>query len=165
MAGAYKEITELGSLSGHGTQAQTLVRSMQKAIAKAVTTSRKKTAISFYHELDDTLYSVTSETFIGKVYKEFNLQNIADAAAKADSYGYPQLTSEYIVQSSPAIIFLADAQYGTTSSTVAARPGRSTIKAISSKNVVALPEDIPSRWGPRLVDFYQFVAKSVANIN
>ena len=165
MKGAYKEITELGALTGRGTQAQSLVRSMQKSIATAIATGKKKSSVTFYHELDDTLYSVTSETFIGKVYKDFNLVNIADAAAKADSYGYPQLTPEYVVQSSPTIIFLSDAQYGASSATVAARPGWATVKAVSAKHLIALPDDIPSRWGPRLVDFYQFVAKAIAGIN
>jgi iron complex transport system substrate-binding protein len=165
MKGAYKEITELGALTGRGTQAQTLARSMQKSIATAIASAKKKNPVTFYHELDDTLYSVTSETFIGKVYKEFNLTNVADAAAKADSYGYPQLTPEYLVQSSPSLIFLSDAQYGTTAASVATRPGWSTIKAVVNKRVIALPEDFPSRWGPRLVDFYQFVAKSIAGIN
>jgi iron complex transport system substrate-binding protein len=165
MTGAYKEISDLGSLTGRGTQAQSLVRTMQAAIKKAIATSNKKSAIAIYHELDDTLYSVTSETFIGKVYKDFNLTNIADAAASADSYGYPQLTPEYIVQANPALIFLSDAQYGATVTSVASRPGWASIKAITNGRVIALPEDIPSRWGPRLVDFYQFVAKSIAGVN
>jgi len=165
MTGAYKEITELGALSGKGAAAQKLVRSMQKSIAAAIKSAKKATPISIYHELDDTLYSVTSETFIGKVYKDFNLVNIADAAAKADSYGYPQLTPEYVVKSSPSIIYLSDAQYGTTASSVGARAGWSTIKAVVNKHVVSLPEDIPSRWGPRMVDFYQYVAKSLTGVN
>ena len=165
MTGAYKEIAELGALTGRGTQAQALIRSMQSTIKKAVASSKKKSPVSFYHELDDTLYSVTSETFIGKVYKDFNLVNIADAAAKADSYGYPQLTPEYIVQANPALIFLSDAQYGTSSASVEARPGWSTMKAVTNNRIIALPEDIPSRWGPRLADFYTFIAKSIASVN
>ena len=165
MAGAYKEIAELGALTGRGTQSQKLIRSMQNSIKKVITSARKKTSISIYHELDDTLYSVTSETFIGKVYKDFNLLNVADAAAKADSYGYPQLTPEYLVQANPALIFLSDAQYGTSAASIAARPGWSTMKAVANNHVVALPEDIPSRWGPRLVDFYQFIAKSILGVN
>jgi iron complex transport system substrate-binding protein len=165
MAGAYKEISDLGSLTGRGTQAQSLVRTMQAAIKKAIANSKKKSAIAIYHELDDTLYSVTSETFIGKVYKDFNLTNIADAAASADSYGYPQLTPEYIVQANPALIFLSDAQYGATATSVASRPGWASIKAITNGHVIALPEDIPSRWGPRLVDFYKFVSTSIAGVN
>jgi iron complex transport system substrate-binding protein len=165
MAGAYKEITELGSLTGRGATAQKLVRSMQKSISAAIKSAKKTSPLAIYHELDDTLYSVTSDTFIGKVYKDFNLSNIADAAAKADSYGYPQLTPEYIVKTSPSIIYLADAQYGTTPASLSARSGWSTIKAVSNRHIFALPDDIPSRWGPRMVDFYQYVAKSLAGIS
>ncbi len=165
IAGAYKEISELGALTGRGPSANKLIRSMKLSIKKSIDSVRKKNSLSFYHELDDTLYSVTSETFIGKVYKDFGLTNIADAAAKADSYGYPQLTPEYLVLANPAIIFLSDAQYGTTASSVASRPGWSNLKAVTGKHIVALPDDIPSRWGPRLLDFYQFVAKSIASVN
>ncbi len=165
IAGAYKEISELGALTGRGPAANKLIRSMKLSIKKSIDSVRKKNSLSFYHELDDTLYSVTSETFIGKVYKDFGLTNIADAAAKADSYGYPQLTPEYLVLANPAIIFLSDAQYGTTASSVASRPGWSNLKAVTGKHIVALPDDIPSRWGPRLLDFYQFVAKSIASVN
>ncbi len=165
IAGAYKEISELGALTGRGPSANKLIRSMKLSIKKSIDSVRKKNSLSFYHELDDTLYSVTSETFIGKVYKDFGLTNIADAAAKADSYGYPQLTPEYLVLANPAIIFLSDAQYGTTASSVASRSGWSNLKAVTGKHIVALPDDIPSRWGPRLLDFYQFVAKSIASVN
>jgi iron complex transport system substrate-binding protein len=165
MNGAYKEISDLGTLTGRTSQAQSLVLSMRMAIEKTIASSKKKTAVSYYHELDDTLYSVTSETFIGKVYKDFNLTNIADAAASADSYGYPQLTPEYVVQANPALIYLSDAQYGTSASSVASRPGWASIKAITGGHVIALPKDIPSRWGPRLVDFYKVVANSIAGVN
>lgn len=165
MNGAYREISDLGSLTGRKLQAQSLVRSMKMEIKKAIASAKKKNPFSFYHELDDTLYSVTSETFIGKVYKDFNLANIADAAASADSYGYPQLTPEYVVQANPALIFLSDAQYGTNASSVASRPGWASIKAITGGHVIALPKDIPSRWGPRLVDFYKVVANSIAGVN
>jgi iron complex transport system substrate-binding protein len=164
LTGAYSEISSLGSLTGRGTQAQALIRKMKLLIKKAIDSAKSKRPITFYHELDDTLYSVTSETFIGKVYKDFSLINVADAAAKADSYGYPQLTPEYLVQSNPDLIFLSDAQYGTTAASVSGRPGWSTLKAITNNHVIALPEDSPSRWGPRLVDFYQFISKSLASV-
>jgi len=61
-------------------------------------------------------------------------------------------------------VFLADAQYGESLATLTKRPGWNGISAVKNKNVVALPEDIPSRWGPRLVDFYQFIADSIAKV-
>ena len=162
---AYAEIRDLGAVTGHSADATQLVSTMRKSIAAILKTSRKKTEVSFFHEVDNTNYSATSQTFVGHVYRDFNLKNIADGAKLADASGYPQLQSEYIVKSNPHIIFLSDAQYGESFKTVAKRPGWSHISAITSRHVIPLPADIPSRWGPRLVDFYRFVANSIAKIS
>jgi len=134
---------------------------MSSLIKSVLKRGKVKTTVTFFHELDNTLYSVTSDTFIGKVYQDFGLVNIADKAAGADSYGYPQLSAEYLVKADPDIIFLADAEFGESSATVKARAGWSSITAVAKKNVFALPNDFPSRWGPRLVDFYSYVASSL----
>ena len=63
--------------------------------------------MTYYHELDNTFFSATSKTFIGQVYALLGLQNIADQA-DPDGSGYPQLSQEYIIQSNPDLIFLAD---------------------------------------------------------
>ena len=161
---AYAEILDLGEKVGHKNEAIALVAKMKREIAATIKSTRKKKAITFFHELDNTLYSATSATFIGKVYKDFNLSNIADAASKADDAGYPQLQSEYIIKANPSVIFLADAEYGESLKTVSKRAGWSKITAITKKRVIALPSDIPSRWGPRLVDFYKFISTAIAPI-
>jgi iron complex transport system substrate-binding protein len=161
---AYLEITALGRATGKISAAQSVVSDMKSRISAAVKSGRTTKKISFFHELDNTLYTATSDTFIGKVYKDFNLINIADPAASADSAGYPQLQSEYVIKANPKIVFLADAQYGESLATLTKRPGWNGIAAVKNKNVVALPEDIPSRWGPRLVDFYQFVADAIVKV-
>jgi iron complex transport system substrate-binding protein len=161
---AYLEITALGRTTGKISGAQSVVSDMKRKISAAVKSGRTSKKISFFHELDNTLYTATSDTFIGKVYKDFNLINIADPAATADSAGYPQLQSEYVIKANPKIVFLADAQYGESLETLNKRPGWNGIAAVKNKNVVALPEDIPSRWGPRLVDFYQFIADAIVKV-
>ena len=161
---AYLEITALGRATGKISGAQSVVSDMKKKISTAIKAGGTSKKISFFHELDNTLYTATSDTFIGKVYKDFNLINIADPAATADSAGYPQLQSEYVIKANPKIVFLADAQYGESLETLNKRPGWNGIAAVKHKNVVALPEDIPSRWGPRLVDFYQFIADTIVKV-
>jgi iron complex transport system substrate-binding protein len=161
---AYLEITALGRATGKISGAQSVVSDMKRKIAAAVKSGRTSKKISFFHELDNSLYTATSDTFIGKVYKDFNLINIADPAATADSAGYPQLQSEFVIKSNPKIVFLADAQYGESLVTLTKRPGWSGIAAVKNQNVVSLPDDIQSRWGPRLVDFYQFIADAIVKV-
>jgi iron complex transport system substrate-binding protein len=161
IAGAYQEMTELGKVTGRSGQASALISSMKKKIASIIRKAKVHRKLAFFHEVDKTLFTATSQTFIGSIYKDFGLINIADAASQSDGSGYPQLQSEFVIKSNPSIIFLGDAQYGESRKTVAGRAGWSGISAVKKRNVFALPNDIPSRWGPRLVDFYQFVATSI----
>jgi iron complex transport system substrate-binding protein len=139
--------------------------SMAKSIKATLAKAKKSSKIRVFHELDDTYFSATSNTFIGKVYKSFGVVNIADAAAGADNSGYPQLSAEYLLKSDPQVIFLADAQYGVTADSVSKRAGWSQISAVKNKKIVELPADIPSRWGPRLVDFYKLIGASLAKVS
>jgi iron complex transport system substrate-binding protein len=117
--------------------------------------------MSFYHELDDTYYSVTSSTFIGQLYELVGLRNIADSAKGAGG-GYPQLSGEYIIEADPDLIFLADTKCcGQSQATVAARPGWDRIAAVERGNVVPLDDDVASRWGPRVVDLLQRIGRAV----
>jgi iron complex transport system substrate-binding protein len=159
----YAQIEQLGAVTGHVGGAAELVGSMKTAIAAAVAAAPKIAAgakVGVYHELDNTLYSVTSNTFIGQVYSLFGLTNIADGAQPGNDY--PQLNAEYIVQQNPALIFLADTKCcGESPETVAARPGWDAIDAVKNGGVIAIDDDIASRWGPRLVDFVQAVSDAL----
>ena len=158
----YAENTMLARVTDRQAAGLRLNASMAKSIKNIVAKADKSTKVRIFPELDDTYYSVTSNTFIGKVYKEFGAVNIADAASGADSSGYPQLSAEYLVKSDPQVIFLADAQYGVTADSVSKRAGWSQISAVKNNKIVELPADIPSRWGPRLVNFYRLIGNSLA---
>jgi iron complex transport system substrate-binding protein len=161
----YAENTLLARVTDRQAGAVKLNASMARSIKNIVAKAKKSAKIRMYHELDDTYYSVTSNTFIGKVYKDFGAINIADAASGADSSGYPQLSAEYLVKSDPQVIFLADAQYGVTADSVSKRAGWSQISAVKNSKIVELPADIPSRWGPRLVNFYRLIGNSLAKVS
>ena len=158
---AYREIAQLGRITGHTTGAKAVVHSMKirlAAIIRSVPASRRHLRV--YHELDPTYYTATSHTFIGSIYKLFGFQDIADAADTSSSGGYPQLSGEYIVQQNPQIIVLADTKCcRQTLATVAARPGWSTIAAVKHGRVVGIDDDVASRWGPRIVQFARAVAR------
>ncbi len=157
---AYAEILQLGRLTGRNRGAKAVVHSMRRHLA-AIVASVPKTRrhLRVYHELDPTYYSVTSNTFIGSVYKVFGFRDIADAAGGTGD-GYPQLSGEYIVAKNPQIIVLADTRCCEQSyATVAARPGWSTVSALQNHRVVLANDDVASRWGPRIVQFARTVAR------
>ena len=160
---AYTQIEQLGQATGHVGGADSTVATMKSEIAAAVRQAGSKhTDLSYYWELDPTYYSATSSTFIGQIVGLFGLKNIADKVDKAADGGYPQLSSEYIAQSSPSIIFLADTVCcGASAKTVAARPGWSGVEAVKVDDVVPLNDDIASRWGPRLPQLVEAIAAAV----
>ena len=91
--------------------------------------------------------------------------NIADPADGPKTAGYPQLTPEFIVKQNPDVIFLADSKCCQQSAeTVKARPGWATIRAVKEGHVVALDDDIASRWGPRIVDLVKQMVAAVASL-
>jgi iron complex transport system substrate-binding protein len=160
---AYSELIQVGRATGHPQAAQRVVRSMKARIGAAVKQARRRGSarLSVYHELTTDYYSASSRTFIGQVYKLFGLRNIADAAAGANS-GYPKLSAEHIIASSPDVIVLADSKCcGQSYATVAARPGWGTINAVRNRRVIRADDDVVSRWGPRIVGFVRAVANVV----
>jgi iron complex transport system substrate-binding protein len=158
----YAGMEAIGKATGHADEAADLVERTKSDLDKIVAdTPKPATALTYYHELDTTLYSATSKTFIGQIYGLFGLTNIADPA-DVDAGGYPQLSNEAILQADPDLIFLADVQCcGQNAETVAQRPGWDTLKAVKNDNVVELNDDLASRWGPRIVDLAQSIADAV----
>ena len=161
----YRQVEDLGAVTGHPGEAASLVDSMTGEIeelrSEVPDLSRAPT---YYHELDDTYYSVTSDTFIGSIYSLAGLESIADAA-KGSAGGYPQLSAEFIVDADPDMIFLADTRCcGQSAETVAERPGWDEIGAVERGAVIELDDDVASRWGPRVVDFLREAVEAVKGL-
>lgn len=165
LAAAYGQMLTLGRITGHAGRARQLVQRMKTRIARLVAGAHGRgRGLTVYHELDPTLYSVTSKTFVGQIYSLFGLRDIADAADKTGS-GYPQLSSEYVVAANPDLIVLADTVCcGQSAATLRARPGWNAITAVRKGLVVRIDDSIASRWGPRTVDFVRAVARALTHI-
>lgn len=157
----YAQIEQLGAATGKVGEAAELVGQMQADVDAAVAALPVvDEPLTYYHELSSDFFSVTSETFIGLVYSQLGLVNIADEAG-ADT-AYPQLSAEYIVSADPDLIFLACTKYcGDSPETVAARDGWAELGAVVNGNVIGLDDDVASRWGPRIVEFIEQVGAAV----
>jgi len=159
----YQQISDLGKLTGHAAEAAALNQQMRDDLAKLVRELPKRSKpLTYYYELDQTYYSITSKTFIGSLFNSVGLVNIADASAQAGNQ-YPQLSAEVIVKANPDLIFLADTKCcGQSAATVAKRAGWAGIAAVKNGGVIALDDDVASRWGPRVVDLQRAIADAVA---
>jgi len=161
----FAQILEIGAATGHTDEAEALVAELtadlDALLERIESLPALDTPLTYYHELDNTYYSVTSETFIGSTYSLLGLRNIADLA-EDQSYGYPQISAEFILDKDPDIIFLACTLYcGETPESVAARPGWDVLSAVAAGHVVPLNDDIASRWGPRTVEHMAAVVDAV----
>ncbi len=160
----YAQIEQLGVATGHVAEAARLVASMKSEITRLTNQAPElDRPLTYYHELDQTFFSVTSDTFVGQVYQLLGLENIADRAKRGGAY--PQLSAEFIIRADPDVIFLADTKCcGMTSEKVARRPGWDEITAVRNGVIVELDDDIASRWGPRVVDFLRVVTAELADL-
>jgi iron complex transport system substrate-binding protein len=157
----YAQLDELGKATGHEAEAGRLVTTMRAEIEKIAGADRPERPLTYYHELDKNLYTATSKTFIGQLYAQLGMENIADPADK-EGTGYPQLSAEYVIKADPDLIFLADTKCcGQSARTVAARDGWDQVTAVKTGGVVELDDDVASRWGPRVVDFLKVISAKV----
>ena len=161
---AYDQLARLGQATGNTDQAAALVADMKSRIEQAVSAAPDLSGVSYFHELDPTLYTVSSSSFIGEIYGLFGMKSIADAAPGGDAF--PQLSEEFVVDANPDVILLADAQCcGVTPGSVAQRPGWAEVRAVQQNQVFVLNADIVSRWGPRVVDFVESISSYASQLN
>ena len=163
----YQQITDLGALTGHPAEAADVTKTMKDDIAKLTKDlPQRAKKLTYYHELGPELYSATSKTFIGSIYALAGLENIADPSdADGKNGGYPQLSQEVIVKANPDLVFLADTKCcKQTADTVKARSGWAGITAVKNNQIVALDDDVASRWGPRVVDLVRAIVDATAKV-
>jgi iron complex transport system substrate-binding protein len=158
----YDELALLGLATGRVDETASVVADLRADIETAFALAPED-SIRIYHELDDTYFSASSNSFIGAVYAGMGATNVADEADTAGS-GFPQLAEEYIVAADPEVIIITD-QVGYTPDDVAARPGWETISAVQNGDIVVVEADVASRWGPRLPQFITAVADALTSVD
>ena len=164
IAGVYSEFDQLAQATGHEQQARAEVSTLRTQIRKIIAAvPHRSKPLTYYYELDNNYYSVTSDTFIGRVLGLLGMKSIADSAKGASSSGgYPQLSAEFILRANPDYVILADTICcHQNASTVGSRPGWNSLAAVRAHHVILLNDDIASRWGPRLVDLLRTVLAGI----
>jgi iron complex transport system substrate-binding protein len=163
--GMFREFDQLGQATGQLASAQREDTALRAQLSKIVARlPHHARPITYYYELDQTYYSITSSTFVGSLLSLAGMKSIADSASGAAAAGgYPQLSSESIIKANPDFIILADTVCcHQTAATVARRPGWAGLTAVKAGHVILLNDDIASRWGPRIADLMRTVVTAAA---
>lgn len=154
--GVLEQIRLLGQATGHLQEAQVLVATMEERIAAIQQRlADVEQGPSLFHEVDNQLYTVAPNSFVGNLYTILKAQNIAAGTDQA----FPQLSQEAIIEADPEVIILGDAAGGESPETVKARPGWGNISAVKNNRIYVVDPDIVSRPGPRLVDALETLAQ------
>ena len=159
---SYSQLNTIGTATGHADEAFDVVAQMQGDLDSIVAGTDVPEGISFYHEVDATLYSTSSASFLGQIYGLLGMENIADGADDPSGFGFPQLASEYVVSEDPDLIFLGDIDFGVTPESVGERPGWDGMTAVQNDAIVGLDSYLASNWGPRVVELLAVIADAVA---
>jgi len=160
--GLWENLRDFAKLTGHEDEADTLIADLEARVAAV----QEKTATvperpSVFYELDATdpsnPWTAGSGTFIDYIINQAGGTN----AASALEGDYAQLSSEQLIAVNPDIILLADAPYGTTSESVAERPGWDVITAVQENTIYPIDPNMMSVPGPRLVNALEETARLV----
>jgi cobalamin transport system substrate-binding protein len=159
----YSQFDQLGRATGHVDEAAEAAETLQSEIDSIVSDAGDQLdGVTIYHELDETGYSATADTFIGQLYETVGLRNIATQTS-TDGSGYVQLSPEFVVEQNPEWIFLAYPVDGDPVAAVSGRPGWDQLTAVQNGQVAALDPDIASRWGPRTGQLLQLIVDAMGD--
>ena len=156
--GMMEQIRTLGAVTGNPVQADETATALEERV-EAVTTQvpDRDEPLRVYHELDETFFTVSPESFVGDVYNLLGVDNIADGAMGA----YPQLSEEVILDENPDLIVVPTHGQpdGERADEVRQRTGWDVIHAVSNDRIYEIDGDIISRPGPRIVDALEHLAE------
>ena len=160
LEGMFANLETVGQLTGHSSNAATLVKSLQARVVAVDAKIKPLTSSpSVYYELDATdptkPYTAGPGTFVDLLISRAGGKNIGDRLASQ----WAQISLEQVVVSNPAIIILGDSAYGTTADSVKQRSGWGGLAAVQNNQIFPFDDNLVSRPGPRLVDGLEALAK------
>jgi iron complex transport system substrate-binding protein len=161
-AAVYSQLKELATATGHLAGARSVQSSLEADLRSEVRAAgHAGQGDSYYVEVDPTLYTATSRTFIGAEFALFGMEDIADAVGHG--VAYPQISAEYLIKEDPDYVFLADTVCCQQSAvTFAKRPGFSGLQAVRLHHVIGVDDSVVSQWGPHTIEtFVSLLARTL----
>ncbi|MBN2534094.1 MAG: ABC transporter substrate-binding protein [Spirochaetales bacterium] len=154
----FKAILFMGEVCEKEIEAGILVtklNSQYQALSKKIS---EKERISVFWELSDDLWTIGKGSYLDDLINKAGGKNIA----KDLDAPWLQLSSEFIINADPDIIFLADHPHGARADEVEQRPGWDSLSAVKKGRIIEIfldENDIVSRPGPRVIQALEYIAK------
>lgn len=151
----YEEIVQLGELTGHQKEAQSLVTQIESQLAEAqqlvvkARLSQQNLGTRVYWEVAAAPYfSPGKDSFITDLLVSMGLENIFETVAQA----YPQVNEEGIIAGQPDFIFFPDYNFQgeAGAKAIVSRAGWQKLPAVVHGKIFPVDSDLFSRPGPRI---------------
>lgn len=160
--GLFADLQLLGRITGHESEASTLVKNLIERVdriketAQTIPANEKLTA--FYYVWGQPLTGAGPTSYFGEMIQFCGAINIVDDT----STRFPKLTMEVLLAQNPDII-ISSTNHSDLKSVeiVESRPGWNKLKAVQANRVHLLDGNLASRCTPRTVDALELMAHAV----
>lgn len=144
-----KEILAVGELTGHTSQAQTVVNDMNKKLVKYenLKFNKAKKAEIYYEIWNSPYISAGNKSFINDVIVYAGGENLFGDLDDS----FPIVSEESIIARNPKVILLP-ASSGLSVESVANRSGWKEISAVKNGKIYIIDDNLFTRPGPRIAD-------------
>lgn len=144
-----KEILAVGELTGHTSQAQTVVNDMNKKLGKYenLKFNKAKKAEIYYEIWNSPYISAGNKSFINDVIVNAGGENLFGDLDDS----FPIVSEESIIARNPKVILLP-ASSGLSVESVANRSGWKEISAVKNGKIYIIDDNLFTRPGPRIAD-------------
>jgi iron complex transport system substrate-binding protein len=158
VATVLSDIELIGQAVGRSSEAATLTASMQQRIDAVKAATVSLAAPRTFYELDATkdIYGPADDSFLQEMLRLAGADPITTGSTTVFS-----IPLETLIAADPQIILLGDAAYGVTPDQVAARPGWSSMTAVTTGAIRPVQDVIITRPGPRLADGLEALAVAI----
>ena len=147
ISGIYKEITDIGAITGHPEKAGDICADMRKTFSSIKTALDSEKSVSVYWEVWNSPYmSVGGISFLNEVIETAGGKNIFTDIKQT----YPLVNEESIIMRNPDVIVITKTG-SITAETVKKRNGWQEMSAVKNDRIITMDADIASRPGPRIV--------------
>ena len=155
----FEDIITLGAISGHNSEAKTLVEELTVRVEAVDKALMGLDAVTVFYELDASdptkPYTPGPGSFYSHLIRRAGGYNIGDQLETE----WAQASLEFILMNDPQFILLGDAMWGVTPEAVAVRPGWDALSAVKEGRVLPFDDNLLARIGPRQVDGLEALAK------